>query len=209
LARVFLLSKAFENSNALFIFGTNNIFLYPTIFLKNIHLSRIWKLYWKLKELWTAFLSHHRLRLHQKQHLQHNRKHLINLTTEEDEVVERDVEGVVHSEVEEVHQPMVVVEQIISTETPIIPDMDKTLAIIDRIMEINHNNILSSTRIVNNIRSRSSINPLNNTNLLSNINLHLGHMSILHLVTCKLRSILNLKCLNMGSKMDKTTNLHT
>ena len=123
-------------------------------------------------------------------------------------MVEGDVEGVGHSEVEEVHQPMVVVAEIISTKTPIILDMDKTPATINQIMETSSSNILSSTRILNNIPSRSSINPLNNTNLLSNINLHQDPMSILHLATCKLKSTLNLEYPNMGSKMDKTTSLH-
>lgn len=118
-------------------------------------------------------------------------------------MAEGDVEGMDHSEVEEVYQLMVVVvEQIISTKPRIIPDMDKTLAIINQIMETSSNNVLNNINLLNNIRPRSSIN------LPSNINLHLDPMSILHSVTCKLRSIHNLSCPNMGSSMDKTINHH-
>jgi hypothetical protein len=109
-------------------------------------------------------------------------------------VVEGDGEDVVHPEVEEVHR--CVVEEISNNKTPIIPDMDKILETINQTMELNNSNILSSTRIINNIRSRSSFNLLNNTNL------HQDLISILHLATCKLRSILNLRYRNMDNKMD-------
>lgn len=113
-------------------------------------------------------------------------------------------EGVALSEVEGVHQ--IVVEEISNLKTPIILDMDKILATINQATEISSNNILSSIRTINNIRLRSSIN------LLCNTNLHQDPMSILHLVTFRLQFTLNLKFLNTGNKMDsllETTNQHT
>jgi hypothetical protein len=112
---------------------------------------------------------------------------------------------VVHPEVEEV--PLCVVEETSNIKTPIILDMDKTLAITNRTMEINSNNILSSTKIINNIRRRKIIN------LLNNINFHRDLISILHLVTCRLRSTLNLKYHNTDnnpdSQLDKIVSHYT
>lgn len=104
------------------------------------------------------------------------------------------VEGVVLLEVEEVH-PTEVVEETSNIKTAIIPVMDKILATINRTMEIN-NHILSNIRVTSNTQSRSSTSRLNNSNL------HRDLMSILHLVACKLRPILNLKFLNTGSTVD-------
>jgi hypothetical protein len=127
------------------------------------------------------------------------------------EEIEEVVEVVVHSEVEEVHHR--VVEETFNNKIPIIPDMDKILETINRITEISSNNILSSTKTISNIRLRSNIK------LLNNINLHQDHMSILHLETCKLQSMLGLKpilnprCRNTDSKtdspLDKIVNHYT
>jgi hypothetical protein len=165
---------------------------------------------WKYNKSWTDSLFHHRLRLHQRQHLQHNKKHLINSITEEDEEVAEEiaevVEDVVHSEVEAVHHRAEEEEETSNIKTPIILDMDRILETINQTMVINSSsNILSSIRTINNIRRRSIIKLLNNINLL------LDPMSILHLVICKLNT-LNLRCRNTDSNpdwlLDKTTNHH-
>jgi hypothetical protein len=168
-----------------------------------------------LYKSWTDSLFPRLLRLRQKQHLQHSKKHQINSTIEEDEAaeeIEGAVEDVVHSEVEAVHR-RAAVEQTSNIKTPIILDMDKILETINQIMAISSNNILSNTKIISNMRLRSI------TKLLNNISLHRDHMSILRLETCKLKFILNLKpilnpkCRNTGSKpdlaLDKTVNHYT
>lgn len=104
------------------------------------------------------------------------------------------MEGVAHLEVEEVHRTEEV-EQIF-LKLPIILDMDKMLAAINQITEISSNSILSSIRVINNIQ------PRNINKSRSNTNLHQDPTSTLHLVTCKLRSTLNLKFPNTDSKMD-------
>lgn len=84
------------------------------------------------------------------------------------------MEIVAHSEVEEAHPSMV--EEVTNIRTPIPTDMDKILATIDRVMAIN------------------------STRHHSNIKLHLDPISTLHLMSCKLRPIHNLECLNTGSQ---------
>lgn len=120
-------------------------------------------------------------------------------------MAEEGVEDVARPVVEEVHR--CVVEETFNNRTPILPDMDKILETINRIMEINSSNILSSFKTINNIQFRSSINPLNN------INLHQDLISILHLATYKLRSTLSLRYRNTDNKpdlqLDKTVSHYT
>ena len=77
------------------------------------------------------------------------------------------MEAVVHPEDEAVH--LSAVEETSNIKTIINPDTaNKILATTNRVMATNSNNIklLSSTKMLNNTRSRNSISPLSNIKLL-------------------------------------------
>jgi len=118
---------------------------------------------------WTDSHSRRRLHLRQKQHHHHSQRQPINLTIAEVEAAEAVVEAVVHPEDEAVHLSAV---EVVSNSRTIInlATANKILATTNRVMATNSNNIklLSSTKMLNNTRSRNSISPLSNIKLLLN-----------------------------------------